>query len=133
MTLSAMSYYFTKETALGYEQALSKVQEELKKEGFGIITEIDVRDTLKKKLNVDFRKYKILGACNPSFAHQALQAESRIGTMLPCNVIVQERADGHIEVSAINPVESMKSVANPQLEQLGNQVAAKLKAVVDRI
>jgi uncharacterized protein (DUF302 family) len=128
-----MSYYFTKTTSLGYEQALVKAQEELKKEGFGIITEIDVAETLKRKLNVDFRRYKILGACNPSFAHQALQVESRIGTMLPCNVIVQEREDGHTEVSAINPMESMKAVANPQLEQIGSQVAAKLKAVVDRL
>jgi uncharacterized protein (DUF302 family) len=128
-----MSYYFTKTTSLGYEQALARVQEELKKEGFGIITEVDVRETLKKKLNVDFRRYKILGACNPSFAHQALQVESRIGTMLPCNVIVQEREDGHAEVSAINPLESMKAVANPQLEQIGSQVAARLKAVVDRM
>ena len=128
-----MSYYFTKTTPLGYEQALAKVQDELKKEGFGIITEIDVRETLKKKLNVDFRKYKILGACNPAFAHQALQVESRIGTMLPCNVIVQEREDGQTEVSAINPLESMKAVANPQLEQIGTQIAAKLKGVVERV
>ena len=128
-----MSYYFTKITSLGYEQALVRVQEELKKEGFGILTEIDVKETLKKKLNIDFRRYKILGACNPSFAHQALQVESRIGTMLPCNVIVQEREDGHTEVSAINPLESMKAVANPQLEQVGSQVAAKLKGVIDRV
>ena len=128
-----MSYYFTKTTPLGYEQAIARVQEELKKEGFGVITEIDVRETLKKKLNVDFRKYKILGACNPAFAHQALQVESRIGTMLPCNVIVQEREDGQTEVSAINPLESMKAVANPQLEQIGNQIAAKLKGVVERV
>ena len=128
-----MSYYFTKTTPLGYEQALAKVQDELKKEGFGIITEIDVRETLKKKLNVDFRKYKILGACNPAFAHQALQVESRIGTMLPCNVIVQEREDGQTEISAINPLVSMKAVANPQLEQIGNQIAAKLKGVVERV
>jgi uncharacterized protein (DUF302 family) len=128
-----MSYYFTKTTSLGYEQALMRVQEELKKEGFGIITEIDVREILKKKLNIDFRRYKILGACNPSFAHQALQVESRIGTMLPCNVIVQEREDGQTEVSAINPLESMKAVVNPQLEQVGSQVAAKLKGVVDRV
>jgi uncharacterized protein (DUF302 family) len=128
-----MSYYFTKTTSLGYEQALMRVQEELKKEGFGILTEIDVKETLKKKLNIDFRRYKILGACNPSFAYQALQAESRIGTMLPCNVIVQEREDGQTEVSAINPLESMKAVANPQLEQVGSQVAAKLKGVVDRV
>ena len=128
-----MSYYFTKTTSLGYEQALVRVQEALTKEGFGIITEIDVKETLKKKLNVDFRRYKILGACNPSLAHQALQVESRIGTMLPCNVIVQEREDGHTEVSAINPLESMKAVANPQLEHIGSQVAARLKAVVDRL
>ena len=128
-----MSYYFTKVTSLGYEAALVSVQEELKKEGFGIITEIDVKETLKKKLNVDFRRYKILGACNPSFAHQALQIERRIGAMLPCNVIVQEREDGRTEVSAINPLESMKVVANPQLEQIGSQVAAKLKGIVERM
>jgi uncharacterized protein (DUF302 family) len=128
-----MSYYFSKITSLGYEQALARVQEELKRDGFGIITEIDVKETLKKKLNVDFRRYKILGACNPSFAHQALQVESRIGTMLPCNVIVQELEDGRTEVSAINPIESMKAVANPQLEQIGSQVATKLKAIVDRL
>ena len=131
--IDEMSYYFTKTTPLGYEQAIARVQEELKKEGFGVITEIDVRETLKKKLNVDFRRYKILGACNPAFAHQALQVESRIGTMLPCNVIVQEREDGQTEVSAINPLESMKAVANPQLEHIGNQIAAKLKGVVERI
>ncbi len=128
-----MSYYFTKETPLGYEQALIRVQEELQKEGFGIITEIDVRETLKKKLGVDFRKYKILGACNPSFAHQALQIESRIGTMPPCNVIVQEREDGRTEVSAINPLESMRTVANPNLEGIGSRVAAKLKSLIDRL
>ena len=128
-----MSYYFTKTTALGYEQALTKVQAELKKEGFGIITEIDIAETFKKKLNVDFRKYKILGACNPTFAHDALQVESRIGTMLPCNVIVQEREDGQTEVSAINPSESMKAVQNAELEHIGQQVAAKLQSVVDRM
>jgi uncharacterized protein (DUF302 family) len=128
-----MSYYFMKTTSLGYEEALIRVQEELKKDGFGIITEIDVRETFKRKLNIDFRKYKILGACNPSFAYQALRLESRIGTMLPCNVIVQEREDGQTEVSAINPLESMKAVANPQLEQIGMQVAAKLKAIIERI
>ena len=128
-----MSYYFTKTTPLGYEQALVRVEAELKRDGFGILTEIDVSETLKKKINVEFRKYKILGACNPSFAHQALQVESRIGTMLPCNVIVQEREDGLTEVSAINPLESMKAVGNPQLNEIGSQVAATLKALVDRI
>jgi uncharacterized protein (DUF302 family) len=93
--------------------------------------EIDVRETLKKKLNIDFRKYKILGACNPSFAHQALQLESRIGTMPPCNVIVQEREDVQTEVSAINPLESMEAVANPNLKNIDGQVAAKLKSIID--
>jgi len=128
-----MSYYFTKTTRLGYEQALTKVQDELKKEGFGVLTAIDVKETLKKKLNVEFRRYKILGACNPPFAYQALQAESRIGVMLPCNVIVQEREDGQAEVSAINPLENMRLVGNPQLDQIGSQIAAKLRAVIDRM
>ena len=128
-----MNYYFTKTILLGYEQALTNAEEELKKEGFGIITEIDVQATLKNKLDVDFRRYKILGACNPSFAHEALQVESRIGTMLPCNVIVQEREDGQTEVSAINPIESMKAVQNAELEHIGQQVAAKLQRVIDRI
>jgi uncharacterized protein (DUF302 family) len=128
-----MSYYFTKTTALSYEQALTKVVEELKQEGFGIITEIDVKQTLKTKLNVDFRRYKILGACNPSFAYQALQVETRIGTLLPCNVIVQERDDGQTEVSAINPLESMKVVQNSRLEPIGGEVAARLQRVVERL
>lgn len=128
-----MTYYFTKVTSLSFEAALAKVREELKNEGFGIITEIDVKETLKEKLGVEFRQYKILGACNPAFAHQALEVESRIGTMLPCNVIVQEQDDGQTEVSAINPIESMRAVQNAQLETLGRQVAAKLKCVVDRL
>jgi uncharacterized protein (DUF302 family) len=126
-----MSYYFTKTTSLAYDQALTRVQDELKKEGFGIITEIDVKETFKKKLNVDFRKYKILGACNPAFAYQALQVETRIGAMLPCNVIVQETPDGQTEVSAVNPLETMKAVHNAQLEPIAQQVAAKLQRIVD--
>jgi len=128
-----MSYYFTKTITLSYARALARVQEELQAEGFGIITEIDVRETLKKKLNVDFRRYKILGACNPAFAHQALQIESRLGALLPCNVIVQETADGRTEVSSINPMESMKIVQNPGLKAIGRQVAAKLQAVIERL
>ena len=128
-----MSYAFTKTTPLGYEQALAQVQAELKKEGFGINTAIDVRETLKQKLNVDFRRYQILGACNPAFAHQAILLEGRIGTMLPCNVVVQELEDGRTEVSAINPLVSMAAVANPRLEQIAGQVAAKLEAIVARI
>lgn len=128
-----MAYYYTKTITLTYEDALRRVRDELKNEGFGVITEIDVKETLKKKLDVNFRKYKILGACNPAFAHQALQFESRIGTMLPCNVIVQELEDGRVEVSAINPIESMKTVGNPALQQIGSQVAAKLESVIQRL
>ena len=128
-----MNYYFTKETGLGYDEAVAKVKNELKLEGFGIISEIDISATLKQKIGVDFRKYMILGACNPNFAFQALSLESRIGTMLPCNIIVQLMENGRTEVSAINPMETMKAVANPQLERIGSEVAAKLEAVVGRI
>lgn len=129
----APDYCFTKVIGAGYDETLVRVQEELKKEDFGIITEIDVKETLKKKLNVDFRRYRILGACNPAFAHQALQVEPRIGALLPCNVIVQELEDGRVEVSAINPLESMKTVGNPGVAPIGRQVAAKLKAVIERL
>ena len=128
-----MNYTFSKSIPLDFETALARTKEELKREGFGVLTEIDVQATLRQKLNVDFRKYKILGACNPPFAHQALQAEPRIGTLLPCNVVVQELPDGRTEVSAINPLVSMKTIGNPRLETIGSQVAAKLQAVVDRL
>ena len=128
-----MSYYFTKMTRLGYDEAALRLQEELKKEGFGILTEIDMQATLKNKLNVDIRRYKIMGACNPPFAHRALQVEDYIGTMLPCNVIVQERDGGYAEVSAINPLVSMKTVGNPRLEEIASQVAAKLRAAIERV
>ena len=104
-----MAYYFTKTVARSFDETLVKLTDELKKEGFGILTEIDVKETLKKKLNVDFRRYKILGACNPPLAYQALQAEDKIGILLPCNVIIQEKGDGQIEVSAVDPMETMKS------------------------
>ena len=128
-----MSYYFDKKLEFSYEKAMAKVIEELKKEGFGILTEIDVKETLKKKLNVDFRKYAILGACNPPFAYEALQAEEKIGLMLPCNVVVQETADGKIEVSAIDPVASMQAIGNPKLQEVAQQVRAKLKKVIDQV
>ncbi len=128
-----MNYTFSKSIPLDFETALARTKEELKREGFGVLTEIDVQATLRQKLNVDFRKYKILGACNPPFAHQALQAEPRIGTLLPCNVVVQELPDGRTEVSAINPLVSMKTIGNPRLETIGSQVAAKLQAVVDHL
>jgi uncharacterized protein (DUF302 family) len=128
-----MSYYVSKKTAMTFEEALGRVATELKKEGFGILTEIDVQETLKKKLNVDFRRYKILGACNPPFAYQALQAEDKIGLMLPCNVIVQEQTEGAVEVSAIDPIASMQAVKNPALENVAKQVQAKLKKVIESL
>ena len=128
-----MSYYFSKTINLPFDAAIIRVTEELKKEGFGVLTEIDVKATLKKKLDVDFRNYRILGACNPPFAHQALLAEDKIGTMLPCNVIVQELAPGTVEVAAIDPVASMSAVENPGLAEIGMQVRAKLQKVVESL
>ena len=128
-----MQYYFNKTLDISFDEAIEKVTEELQKVGFGILTDIDVQSTLKKKLDVSFRKYRILGACNPQFAYKALQNESRIGTMLPCNVIVQETEGGDVEVSAIDPISSMQAVQNPDLEDLAYQVQAKLKSVVDSL
>ena len=128
-----MSYYFTKELNISFDAAIAKVIEELKKEGFGILTDIDVKATLKKKLDVDFRPYRILGACNPPFAFQALQTEDKIGTMLPCNVVVQEKTPGKVEVTSIDPVASMAAVNNPSLRTVGEQVREKLKRVIDNL
>ena len=128
-----MSYYFSTTLDDNFDSVIEKVTEELKKEGFGILTEIDVKETFKKKLDVDFRKYRILGACNPQMAHQAIQAESRIGTMLPCNVIVQETDNGKIEVSAVDPVASMQAVENKELEPVASQVRDKLKKVISSL
>ena len=127
-----MSYYFSKTINLPFDAAIAHVTEKLKTEGFGILTDIDVRATMKKKLDVEFRNYRILGACNPPFALQALQAEDKIGTMLPCNVIVQE-TDAGVEVAAVDPLASMSAVDNPRLGQIGQQVRAKLQAVIDRV
>ena len=128
-----MSYYFSTTLKTPFEDAFSGVMEALKKEGFGILTDIDVKATLKKKLDVDFKNYRILGACNPPFAYQALQAEDKIGTMLPCNVIVQENVDGNVEVSAIDPIASMQAVKNPKLGDIAQEVQAKLKKVIDSL
>ncbi|NUO83244.1 DUF302 domain-containing protein [candidate division KSB1 bacterium] len=127
-----MSYYFAKSTTYSFEEALARVTEELKKEGFGVLTEIDVKETLKKKLNVDFRRYKILGACNPPFAHQALQAEEYIGAMLPCNVIVQEKSNV-VEVAAVDPVASMAGVKNEKLAGIAEQVRQRLANVIQNV
>ena len=126
-----MSYYFSKKLAASFEEAVTKATDGLKKEGFGILTEIDVKEAMKKKLNVDFREYKILGACNPPFAYKALQAEDKIGAMLPCNVIVQETPDGQAEVSAVDPVASMQAVENPALKEIAAEIQNKLKKVID--
>ncbi len=128
-----MSYFITKTTDFSFEEVLEKIPVELKKEGFGILTEIDVKETFKKKIDVDFRKYKILGACNPAFAYKALTFEDKLGVMLPCNIIVQEREDGKIEVSAINPMVSMETVKNPELQPIAGQVSDALKRVIEHI
>ncbi|VAX24428.1 protein of unknown function DUF302 [hydrothermal vent metagenome] len=127
-----MSYYFSKTMQATFEEAIEKVTDALKAEGFGILTEIDVQATLKKKLDVDFRPYKILGACNPPFAYEALQADDKIGTMLPCNVILQQKEDG-VEVSAIDPVASMTAVENSKIEEVAKKIQAKLKTVIDSL
>ena len=128
-----MSYYFNKTLRLSFEDAIDKVTEELQKKGFGILTEIDVKETLKKKLDVDFRKYKILGACNPPFAHKALQEEDKIGAMLPCNVIVQEKGENETEVAAIDPIASMQAVENPGLGDVAKDVQKMLKSVIEEL
>ena len=128
-----MSYHFSKTLNNDFDTVIEKVTGELKKEGFGVLTQIDVQDTLKKKLDVDFRKYKILGACNPHFAYEALLAEDTIGTMLPCNVIVQERKDGKVEVSAVDPVASMMAIKNDTLVGVAMQVREKLNRVIDNL
>lgn len=128
-----MSYYFSKTIQSSFDDAVSRVTEELKKEGFGVLTEINVKETLKKKLDVDFRNYRILGACNPPFAYKALQAEDKIGTMLPCNVIVQETGPGTVEIAAIDPAASMMAVKNESLAVIAGDVREKLKRVVDGV
>ena len=128
-----MSYCFSKNVALSFDEAIVRVTEELKKEGFGILTEIDVTATLKKKLNVDFRNYRILGACNPPFAYKALQAEPRIGIMLPCNVIVQELDDGKVEVAAVDPLASMQAIQNEELQGIAEEIQLKLKKVIEHL
>jgi uncharacterized protein (DUF302 family) len=127
-----MSYYFSKKLDMGFDEAIEKVTDALKDEGFGILTEIDVKETFKKKLDIDFRPYKILGACNPPFAHKALQAEDKIGTMLPCNVIVQQLEKG-VEVASVNPVSSMMAVENIDLKEIADKIRKKLESVIKEL
>ena len=128
-----MSYYSSKIINESFDRAIVKVVVSLKNEGFGVLTEIDVKETLKKKMDVDFQKYRILGACNPAFAYKALKAEDKIGTMLPCNVIVQEISEGEVEIAAVDPVASMKAVENPALFEIAKQVQEKLRKVIESL
>jgi len=129
-----MTYYFNKVLkGKSFNEAIELVTAELKKEGFGILTEIDIKDTLKSKIDVDFKKYKILGACNPHFAYEALQSEDKIGVLLPCNVIVEEHENGAVEVSAVNPMASMSAVQNKTLGELASKVQLKLIKVINSL
>ena len=125
-----MSYYYNKTIAGDFEQVIEKVTAELKNEGFGVLTEIDFSGTVKKKLDKDMPAYRILGACNPGFAYQAYQAENKIGTMLPCNVIVQELDNGKVEIAAIDPLASMQAVGNEAVEAIAAEIREKLKKVI---
>ena len=128
-----MEYYFSKTIPASFDDAVKNVTEALKSEGFGVLTEIDMKATLKKKLDVDFYNYKILGACNPPFAYKALQAEDKIGTMLPCNVIVQEKDGGLVEIAIVDPVASMKAIENDELHEIATEISAKLSRVIDKL
>ncbi|WP_462220157.1 DUF302 domain-containing protein [Ferruginibacter sp.] len=128
-----MEYYFSKTISASFDDAIQKVTEALKAEGFGILTEIDIKATLKKKLDVDFYNYKILGACNPPFAYKALLAEDKIGTMLPCNVIVQEKIPGQVEVSAVDPAASMQAIENKVLNDIAAEIRGMLQKVIEQL
>jgi uncharacterized protein (DUF302 family) len=128
-----MEYYITRKITGEVDEIIQKLTDELAKEGFGILTRIDVDQTLKNKINVDFRKYKILGACNPHFAYQALLEEDKLGVMLPCNIIVQEHKPGKLEVSAINPLNNLKSIGNPKMDEFARHITDILTAVLSRL
>lgn len=128
-----MKYYIAKTVTGSFPAVVDRAIESLKAEGFGVLTEVDVKATMKKKLDIDFRDYRILGACNPPLAHQALTADDKIGTMLPCNVIVQDIGDGQIEIAAIDPAISMQHVGNPALSTIAESVTGKLKRVIAAI
>ena len=128
-----MQYYFSKTISASFDDAIQKVTDALKAEGFGILTEIYIKATLKKKLDVDFYNYKILGACNPPFAYKALLAEDKIGAMLPCNVIVQEKISGQVEVSAVDPAASMQAIENKALTEIAIEIRARLQKVIEQL
>ena len=128
-----MSYYLSRMLPVAFDEAVARTMEALKKEGFGVITEIDVKQTLKEKIGVDFPSYRILGACNPALAYEALKLESKVGTMLPCNVVVRDAGNGQTEVAAIDTVASMQAIGNPELKRAAQQVRAKLERVVEQL
>lgn len=128
-----MAYHFSTTLRLPFADAVARTTDVLKRHGFGVLTEIDVQATLKNKVGAEFRPYRILGACNPQMAYRALQAEDKIGAMLPCNVVVQQREDGSVEVSAVDPIASMQSIDNPQLSEVAQRVQQMLKTVVEEI
>lgn len=128
-----MSYYFSKTVELAFDEAVARTREALAAEGFGVIMEIDIAKTLKAKIGADFRPYMILGACNPQMAYEALQAEDKVGTMLPCNVVVQDAGSGRVEIAAIDPEASMQAIANDTLGAKAREVGEKLKAAIDRL
>jgi uncharacterized protein (DUF302 family) len=128
-----MNYYFNKTVKGNFEDIIDKVSKELENEGFGVLTDIDIKSTFKKKLDVDFQNYRILGACNAPYAHKALTAEDKVGTMLPCNVIVQQLDDKSIEIAAVNPLASMQAINNSELKEIAEEIAEKLKRVIENI
>jgi len=130
LKIEIMKYYISKKISADFDQAVLLVTESLKKEGFGVLTEINLQEKLKEKLNIDFRKYKILGACNPAYAYKALQQEDKIGTMLPCSVVVQELGNNEIEVAAVDPVASMMAIENPSLAGIAGEIKEKLERAI---
>ncbi len=128
-----MDYYFTKTLNVSFDESVQRVTDVLKTKGFGIISEINIHEKLNEKLGVNFKKYRILGACNPGFAYKALMAEDKIGTMLPCNVIVIDKENGQTEVSAVNPIASMMAISNPELEPVALEVTGLLRNVIDSL
>jgi len=128
-----MSYYFSKTIQASYTDAIDRVTEVLKSEGFGVLSEIKVHEKFKEKLNIDFQQYTILGACSPAHAYEALKHENKIGAMLPCNVIVQDLEDGHVEIAAVNPIESMQAVKNEALGEIAADVKERLERVIQNL
>lgn len=128
-----MNYYIEKTTNYSFEEAVERVTEELKKEGFGVLAKIEMHNTLKEKINVDFRKYTILEACNPPFAYRSLQAEKNIGILLPCNIVVQESGDGKTDIAAVNPLVAMKGIENPEMDKIAEEIYGKLTNVIKNL